>query len=193
MSAEAEYADEQVGWGAVRRADPDAFRRLFDGHNKAVYNFCFRATGSWSTAEEATQACFATVWRRAREGSLPELPEGVRGWLLAVARNECANLTRSATRHLRLVGKIGSQPSTDPDNVAAWTDSEAAMGQILKVLSRVPDAQREVIELVAWSGLSMIEAAAALRVPVGTVKSRLSRARQTLATSEVAHLLGQES
>lgn len=47
--------------------------------------------------------------------------------------------------------------------------------------------------MVAWAGLVMAETAAALKVPVGTVKSRLARARKTLATSEVAHLLGQEA
>ncbi len=67
------------------------------------------------------------------------------------------------------------------------------MRRINGILSRLPDGQRQVVELVAWGGCSMTEVADALGVAVGTVKSRLARARTTLATSEVAHLLGKEN
>lgn len=186
--------DDAPLWRALTRGDQGAFRSLFEAHHKAVYNFAFRHTASWSVAEEATQACFTTVWRRAREGSLPMLTHGAAlAWLCGVARNECRNLTRGQQRHLRVVGKAEQQPWADASNVDDWLAHEDGMRRINAVLSRLPDAQREVIELVAWAGFGMAETAAALKVPVGTVKSRLARARKTLATSEVAHLLGQEA
>lgn len=52
-------------WDRPRSADEDAFRELFMRHSTAIYNFCFRRTASWSVAEDATQATFATLWRRA--------------------------------------------------------------------------------------------------------------------------------
>lgn len=185
------HRHDPATWSAVRRGDEEAFRALFAEHHNAVYNFAFRHAASWAVAEDATQACFTTVWRKARDGSLPDLRDGEpRAWLCAVARNECRNLQRSATRQLRVVGAI--HPEGPQDNTSDWLDHEVAMGRINSVLAGLPDAQRAVVELVAWSGLGMAEVAAALHVPVGTVKSRLSRARQSLATSEVAHLLGRD-
>ena len=179
-------------WSRLADASEAAFRRVFGDQHKAVYNFAFRHTASWSTAEEATQACFTTVWRKARDGSLPSLDDGaVRAWLCGVARNECRNLARSDLRRLRLVR--ASQPPAAADNVGDWVEHEAGMQRINAVLSRIPDQQRAVVEMVAWAGFSLAETAAALHLPVGTVKSRLARARASLATTEVAHLLGQEN
>ena len=181
-------------WAGVRRGDEPAFRDLFATYNKLVYNFAFRHTASWAAAEDATQACFATVWRRARDGSLPDL-DGAdpAAWLCGVVRNECRNAVRSSGRHLRVVRRVEAEPASSNDNVASWIDHEASMSRINEVLHRLPDGQRSVLEMVVWAGLGMAETAATLGVPVGTVKSRLARARQALATTEVAHLLGQES
>lgn len=179
-------------WQALADGDEEAFRQVFNDHHKAVYNFAFRHTGSWSAAEEATQTCFVNVWRKAKEGSLPRLDDSaIRAWLCGFVRNECRNLERSSRRHLRLVKSV--EPQTSADNVSTWVDDESSMQRINAVMAKIPDQQRAVVELVVWSGLGMAETAAALKVPVGTVKSRLARARNTLATTEVAHLLGQEN
>jgi hypothetical protein len=55
-------------WRALREPDEAAFRALFIRHSTAVYNYCFRRTASWSGAEDAVQATFATLWRRAAAG-----------------------------------------------------------------------------------------------------------------------------
>ena len=187
--------DDDALWQALRAADEQAFRMLFQRHSRAVYNLAFRHASSWATAEEATQACFSGIWRRAAAGTLPEVAHGVvRAWLCAVGRNEARNLARSDGRRLRLVGRVAQQPREDRhDNVEDWVAHEESMRRINHVLDRLPDAQRQVVELVAWSGCPMAEVGEALGVPVGTVKSRLARARATLATTEVAHLLGEEN
>lgn len=187
--------DDDTLWEDLRTGDEAAFRRLFERHSRAVYNVAFRHAASWATAEEATQLCFAGVWRRASAGTLSRVhPGAVRAWLCAVGRNEARNLVRSAGRRLRLVERIEAQPAaTAADNVGQWLAHEESMHRINHVLDRLPDAQRQVVELVAWSGCTMAEVGEALGVPVGTVKSRLARARATLATTEVAHLLGEEN
>ncbi len=179
-------------WHRLRSADEDAFRELFTRHSTAVYNYCFRRTASWSLAEDATQATFATLWRRAVRGDVEALKlDSARPALLRMARNECSNVNRSRDRHLHLVERVRTEPRGPADNTAAWVEAESTMAVIRQALSVLPANQRDVVELVAWSGLSLADAAATLKISVGTVKSRLSRARARLAKSEVAALLEQ--
>jgi RNA polymerase sigma-70 factor, ECF subfamily len=181
-------------WRRLRSADSDAFRALFQRHSTAVYNFCFRRTASWSSAEDATQATFATLWRRARSGAVEELRlESARPVLCAMARDECSNVNRTRERHLHLVERVQGAGARSADNTADWVESEATMATIRRALAVLPANQRDVVELVAWAELPLAEVAAALALPVGTVKSRLSRARARLATSEIAALFGEQS
>lgn len=185
-------SDEVLWAGLVDGLEAD-FSALFRRHNKVVYNFAFRSTASWSMAEDITQATFATLWRRAREGTVDQLQRtSAVPILLSMARNEVLNHARSNKRRLRLVNHIEDQPWSDPNNVAQWVEQESGMAKVRQVLDRLPEQQRAVIELVVWSGLDLAERADVLKIPVGTVKSRLSRARKKLATTEVAHLLGGE-
>ncbi|GAA3582177.1 RNA polymerase sigma factor [Kribbella ginsengisoli] len=174
-------------WERLRSADELALTELFHRHSDAVYNFAFRRTSSWSLAEDIVQATFTAVWRRAGEGRLDELTFGTaRPLLLTVARYECANAARSSRRLTALrqrLGTLGGSTET-PDHSAlavAKVDDERAMSALRRALAKVPADQREIVELVAWSGCSMAEAAQVLGVPEGTVKSRLARARRRLA------------
>jgi RNA polymerase sigma-70 factor (ECF subfamily) len=177
-------------WHRLRSADEDAFRELFMRHSTAVYNFCFRRTASWSVAEDATQATFATLWRRAVRSEVEALQlDSARPALLRMARNECSNANRSRDRHLTLVDRVRAEQRPPADNTASWVEAESTMAVIRQALAALPANQRDVVELVAWSGLSLADAAAALKISVGTVKSRLSRARARLARTELAALL----
>jgi RNA polymerase sigma-70 factor, ECF subfamily len=174
-------------WNRLRNADAQALTDLFHRHSDAVYNFAFRRTSSWSVAEDVVQATFTSVWRRARAKRLDDLTlDTARPLLLVVAGLECRNVLRSARRSAALVERMVQLPAGDggPDpatEAAARVDDERAMSDIRRVLAAIPAKQREVVELVAWSGCSMAEAATALGVPEGTVKSRLARARANLA------------
>ena len=179
-------------WHAVGSGDELAFRELFLRYSDMVYNYCFRSTGSWSLAEDAVQATFAALWRRAVAGKVEDLRlDSARPLLLAMARDECSNVNRSRSRRVRLVDHLASASSDAVDNTEAWVESESTMQAIRQALAVLPRHQRDVVELVAWSGLSMAEAAATLKISVGTAKSRLSRARSRLANTEIATLLGE--
>jgi RNA polymerase sigma-70 factor (ECF subfamily) len=181
-SAEPPWADVAL-WTDLVRGDAQALGELFDRYSRPVYNFAFRRTASWALAEEVTQATFVSLWRRAR--SLPgDLSTG-RGWLFGIAENECRNAVRGAARanrlRTRLVDQAGS--GADPDHADAVSDrvdAERRMAEVRDLLRRLPAHEQRTIELVVWSGLSMAEAAAAMGVAEGTVKSRLSRARGRL-------------
>ena len=108
-----------------------------------------------------------------------------------MARGECSNALRSGRRHLRLVEVVTRDHRTAAEaDAAAWVEAEVTMGEIRRLLGSLPARHREVIELVAWADLSLTEVATVLDVPVGTVKSRLSRARTPLLAVGGASLLG---
>jgi RNA polymerase sigma-70 factor (ECF subfamily) len=180
-------------WGRLSTGDEAAFRLLFARHRDAVYNYAFRRTASWSTAEDVAQATFLALWRRALRGGVEPLQlDSARPVLLAMARNECHNAGRKRMRSLRLVDAVGKERTVNSDNVNDWLEAETIMGKIRRALSALPADQRDVVELVAWSELSLAEAAAVLGVPLGTVKSRLSRARERLRDLGHHHLGGEE-
>ena len=167
---------------ALCAAAPVAVAPLFPRYGDRLYNHCFRATGDWADAEDAVATVFLEVWRhrhrvRLHEGSA--LP-----WLYGVATNVCRNLTRSRRRRLRALALL-PRPEAEPDHAEEVLDRHGAtdrMRSVLDAISELPPREREVLGLVVWSGLTYEQAAAALDVPVGTVRSRLARARARLGT-----------
>ena len=173
-------SDGQLWSRASGERDTDAFGELFARHMNAVYNHCFRRTGSWSAAEDLTSVVFLEAWRKRRDVRLAG--ESILPWLLAVANNATRNADRSLRRHRRLLARL-PDPGTEPDiaeDAARRADEERTMRRVLTELRALGEPEREVLALVDWAGLSYAEAATALRVPVGTVRSRLARAREQL-------------
>jgi len=181
-------ADDRVLWSRLAGADDAALTELYRRHCDAVYNFAFRRTASWAAAEDVVQATFTAVWRRARAGTVDALrSETARAVLLVMAGQECANAARTARRQRLLNGRIeaDSGGAVSPDHAgstAERVDDELQMSEVRRALRLIPRVQREAIELVVWSHCSIAEAAGALGVSEGTVKSRLHRARQSLST-----------
>lgn len=174
-------------WERLRTGDEAALAELFHRHSDAVYNFAFRRTSSWSAAEDVVQATFLAVWRRARDGRIDQLTlDSARPLLLVMAGYECGNVLRASRRQsalrnrIELIDQIGPVPDHSA-GAAARVDDERAMSDIRRILDQIPAKQREVVELVVWSECSMADAARALGIPEGTVKSRLARARSSLA------------
>lgn len=151
------------------------FSGLYERQCQAVYNHCFRRCASWSLAEEMTAATFLTAWRR--RASIPPDADGELPWLLAVANNVLRNTRRAQHRYAAALARLPGPPAVeDPAEVVqSRVDAERQMARLLPVLSLLPTRERVVIELCAGAGLTHTQAAAALGVPQGTVKSRLAR------------------
>ena len=171
--------DDSELWSRARTGDADAFGSLFERHAQTIYNYCFRRVGNWAAAEDLVSIVFLEAWRRV-EKPLPkgkELP-----WLFGIATNVVRNRRRAERRYaaaLRRVPRQGQEPSF-ADDTAERIDDEELMGRALELLGRLPRHEQEVFALCAWSELSYEDAAVALHIPVGTVRSRLSRARAHL-------------
>jgi RNA polymerase sigma-70 factor (ECF subfamily) len=118
----------------------------------------------------------------------------LRPWLLGISLNVTRNLNRAARRHQAAMDRIPSpRPVPDfADDLAGQLDDAAELRRVLAALDRLRPGERDVIVLCAWSGLDYAAASQALGVPVGTVRSRLSRARDKLRRTELATGSGQQ-
>ena len=164
----------------VRAGDHDEFGVLFEEHARAVYNHAFRLTGNWSTAEEVVSLTFLEAWRLRRTVR----PEGgsLLPWLLGIALNVARNVSRAARRQQAAMSRLPKAPDVPDfaDDLAGRLDDARQLDAVRTALTSLRRGERDVLALCVWSGLNYAEAAEALGVPVGTVRSRLSRARRKL-------------
>jgi RNA polymerase sigma factor (sigma-70 family) len=171
----------------VRAGDPEAFRELFDGYARSVYNHAFRLTGNWSTAEDVVSLTFLEAWRL-RDRVDADVDVGadrgtLRPWLLGIATNVARNVRRAVRRHDGALARLPRAKAVPDfsDEVSGRIDDRERLAVALAALATLRQPEREVLALCVWSGLDYAEAAEALGIPVGTVRSRLSRARAKLA------------
>ncbi|MCX5411581.1 RNA polymerase sigma factor [Streptomyces sp. NBC_00059] len=164
----------------IRAGDREAFAALYEEYARPVYNHAYRLTGDWSTAEEVLSETFLAAWRTRRTVE----PEGgsLRPWLLGIATNKARNANRGVGRRLAfLARRSGPEPVADiADATAGRVDDSRRLVAVRQALGGLRRQEREVLALCVWSGLEYAEAAEALGIPVGTVRSRLSRARDRL-------------
>ncbi|MBO0805933.1 MAG: RNA polymerase sigma factor [Nocardiopsaceae bacterium] len=166
--------------GRVRDGDPDAFGELFDSHSRAVHRLAYRLTGNRQEAEEVVSLTFLEAWRL-RSRVHPD-GESLLPWLMGIAVNVARNITRASRRHRAAMARLPG-PTAMPDfaeEVAGRLDDAAELACIRFAFSQLRPEEQDVVSLCAWSGLDYAEAARALGIPVGTVRSRLSRARAKL-------------
>jgi RNA polymerase sigma-70 factor, ECF subfamily len=167
-------------WLRIRAGEHDAFGDVFDRHADAVYRHLLRRTGNWAEAEDLSSAVFLHAWRR-RDEITPH-GDSILPWLLGVANGVLGNSRRSRRRFSALLARV-PPPGPVPDHaddVADRLDDERVAAQLRDSVARLPRRERDVVELCCWDELSQEAAALTLGIPVGTVKSRLHRARRRL-------------
>ncbi|MFL6105333.1 MAG: RNA polymerase sigma factor [Marmoricola sp.] len=173
---------------ALRAGDRDALAALFEQYADRLYVHCFRRLGDYADAEDAVSTVFLTLWRRRQRVQVHD--GSAAPWLYGIATNVCRNLDRSRRRHLRVVARSSAAVDVDvpdpADDVAGRLADEQRMRSLLEQVATLSRGERDVLALVIWSGLSYADAAAALDLPIGTVRSRLARARARLSSTEGA-------
>ncbi|MFC7584970.1 RNA polymerase sigma factor [Nonomuraea antimicrobica] len=164
----------------IRDGDQQALGELFDQYATSVYNHAYWLVGDWSAAEDVVSLTFLEVWRL-RERLDPD-GGSLRPWLLGVATNVGRNLRRARRRHQDALAKM---PRADPvpdfaDEVVGRIADAQRLEEVRAAIGRLREPERDVLLLCAGAGLDYAEAAEALGVPIGTVRSRLFRARKKL-------------
>lgn len=174
-------ADAPPEPAAGSRSAITAFAALYEAHLPAIVRYLRRRLGD-AAADDAASEVFVRAFRArgAAEGPAAlDLP-----WLYGIAANVIHEERRAERRRLRLIERVASQ---SPREAAAGPGSEATLDpKLARGLRRLSPPDRETLLLVAWGELSYDETARALGVPVGTVASRISRARRQLDESASA-------
>jgi len=151
--------------------DVSAFEQLYDRHSRAVYSLVLRILQQAGTAEEVVQDVFLQLWRNARqydESRGPFVP-----WLLTLARNRALDTLRlKSERQRRREDQTEALPSiaASPDYVKQL-DAKRRGDKVRALMASLNPQQKKAIEMAYFEGLSHREIAAALREPLGTVKS----------------------
>lgn len=160
----------------VARGDAEAFDELYRRFSRPVLGLAQRLLGDHGRAEDAAQETFASVWRSARSFR-PDRGTGS-AWLFTVARNSIIDRARQ-----RL--DVPIEPPTEEMAVEPGPAEEAEAGwvawRVHAALERLPEREREVLELAYWRGLSQTEIAEQLDIPLGTVKTRTRSALSRMA------------
>jgi RNA polymerase sigma-70 factor (ECF subfamily) len=177
--------DEQLLLKYRTCGDRQAFARLVGRYERELFNYLYRYTGSAEMAEDAFQATFLQVHLKCDQF---ELGRKVRPWLYTIATNQAIDAQRRNRRHrMASLDRINSRHdddlgrlmdllvSSEPDPVAV-VDSHENEQWVRDEIAALPEHLRTVIGLVYFQGLKYREAAEALSIPVGTVKSRLHAA-----------------
>lgn len=160
----------------------ELFAEIFDRHWLRIHRFCVARAG------DAGEDIAAEVFRIAftDRSRFDQSSASARPWLFGIAANLIRRHYRSAERQSRAVLRLGQLevPANEAlDGVDVRLDAADAAPAVLRQLDGLREADREIVLLYAWADLSYAEIAEAVGVPVGTVRSRLSRARQKLRAS----------
>lgn len=172
--------DEADAWSRARDGDPDAFTSLFDKHRDRVFGHALRLVRQPHDAEDVTAMVFLEAWRR--RDAVRIVDGSIVAWLLVTANNTVHNFERSTRRHRAALARM-SEPRNEPDHadgVADDLDNRERDRRVRDAFNTLSTADQNVITLCVLEELSLAEAARALGVPLGTVKSRLSRAKRRL-------------
>ncbi len=159
------------------RRDPAAFSVLFDRHAPALHRYVTRRLGD-SLADDVVADTFLAAFRRL--GRYDTAHRDARPWLYGIAANLIGKHRRSEIRAYRALARTGVDEVAESyaDRVEARVSASAAHRELAGALAVLSPKDREVLLMIAWADLGYEEVARALDIPVGTVRSRLHRARR---------------
>ena len=175
-------ASDGVLWRQVVNGDGDAFGVVFDRHHERVLRHALRLLSMHPVAEDVTAMVFYEAWRRRMHVRMVD--ESILPWLLVTANNLIRNHVRQQRRYRHFLSQL-PPPAPAGDIADQVSDADERLGELASLreaFTRLRPPDRDVLTLCVVEGMSVREAASVLAVAEGTVKSRLSRAKERLGS-----------
>jgi RNA polymerase sigma-70 factor (ECF subfamily) len=159
--------------------EPEQFAELFDRHAPRLHRYLARRVGP-QVADDLTAEAFLAAFARRRQ--YDPAYRDARPWLYGIATNLIAQHRRAEARQSQLQRSVLAERDGPghAERVAADVTAGSVRDLLAGALAELPGGDRDVVVLIAWEQLSYEQTARALDIPVGTVRSRLSRARMRL-------------
>ncbi|WP_228010957.1 RNA polymerase sigma factor [Nonomuraea phyllanthi] len=159
------------------RHEPGLFAAVFDRHAAALHRYVTRRLGD-SLADDIVAETFLAAFKRRTRYDTARAD--ARPWLYGIAGNLIGRHRRTEVRSYRALARSGVDEVAESyaDRVESRVSASAVQRELAAALAALPAADREVLLLIAWAQLSYEETAQALGIPIGTVRSRLHRARR---------------
>ena len=164
---------------ALSLDEPERFAVLYERYSTVLYRYAYRRLGEESAEDVVASAFLAAFQARHRyDRARPE----ARPWLFGILTKEIARRRRGEAARYRALARSATDGPVDglAEQVVADVGAQAARGALADALARLSAGDRNTLLIIAWGGLSYEEAALALEIPVGTVRSRLNRARRKM-------------
>lgn len=155
----------------LKRGESTAIESLYDRYGRLAYGLAFRILNERGAAEDVVQEAFVSVWRHATgfdasRGSL-------RNWLLSIVRNRAIDRLRGSARIRTEVELADAEPRAEVPDAWEAVALHLERKQIQESFNELPEPQRRTLELAYFGGYTHVEIAGRMRVPLGTVKSRM--------------------
>jgi RNA polymerase sigma factor (sigma-70 family) len=181
MARDLAHLSDEALVALVARADDSALAELYDRFGHVAYGLALRVVRDPALAEDAVQDAFLAVWRSAAR-FVPERAKAST-WILTVVHRRAVDIVRREEPRRTEPLEAAPQPSANLTEDEAWLRLQRT--RVQEALRRLPDQQREALELAYFGGFTQSELADRLGEPLGTIKSRmftgLARLRELLA------------
>jgi RNA polymerase sigma-70 factor, ECF subfamily len=157
--------------GRIRDRDERALEELYARYSGPLYSLACQVTGAERFAQEVVQDVFVAVWREA--GRFDPARGSLGPWLYSLARHKAIDLVRREQTHRKRLADVDLELETAADDVDrdAWRNLRRQ--KVREAITRLPDAQRVAVEMAFFAGLTHVEVAARLEIPLGTAKTRI--------------------
>lgn len=156
----------------MQRGDQSSVTALYDRHGGAAYGLAYRITNDGSLAEDVVQEAFVSVWKQC--GRFDTNRGQVRSWLLTIVHHKAIDAVRRRTNRPERRLPEGPEEFVDgqarPEQLAEMTMDATA---VREAVALIPEEQRKTVLMAYFEGLTHVEIAERMEVPLGTVKSRL--------------------
>jgi RNA polymerase sigma-70 factor, ECF subfamily len=162
----------------VARGDREAYARLYDSYAAPAYSLALRIVRDRDLAADVVQDAFLTIWNQASTFDASRGQPST--WILTVTHHKAVDIVRrEQRRRAEAIDDVHETADTAaPVEEQAW--QAVAREQVRAAMSKLPDPQREVLELAYFAGYTQSQLAERLAVPIGTVKSRTFAAMNAL-------------